>query len=110
MALSTTEVEHIVATLRCSQLPYIKQQVKDFILNTGCILIFYDNNSAMNIAKIIVYRKRKRHINVRHHFLKDDVEKDFISLKLCSTDKHVIDTFYKALAGDHFKRNRLELG
>ena len=54
--------------------------------------------------------KRTKHVDIRHHFLRDNVEKGLISMNFCTTDKQIADIFNKALSREQFERNRLELG
>nr|XP_016470457.1 PREDICTED: uncharacterized protein LOC107792737 [Nicotiana tabacum] len=65
---------------------------------------------ALNMAKNPVQHKRTKHIDVRHHFLKDNMEKGLICMKFCSTEDQIADIFTKALSREHFEGNRLELG
>jgi len=76
----------------------------------GCISIFCDKTSAINIAKNPCQYKRTKHIDICHHFLRDNVEKGLILINFCATDKEITDIFTKALSREQFKRNRLELG
>jgi len=39
VAMSTAEVEYVAAASYCSQLLWIQQQLKDFSIDTECILI-----------------------------------------------------------------------
>jgi len=50
-----------------------------------------------------------KYIDIRYHFLKDNVEKENISVNFRKTEDQIADTFTKALSRDHFERNRLEL-
>jgi len=68
VAMSTAEAEYVVAASYCAQLLWIKQQLKDFCIDTGCIPIYYDNTSAINIFKNPCQHKRTKHIDIRHHF------------------------------------------
>ena len=54
--------------------------------------------------------KRTKHIDIRHHFLRDNVEKDLVSMNYCATNKQIADIFNKALNREQFEKNRLELG
>ena len=51
VAISTAEAEYVAVASCCTQLLWIKQQLKDFYVDTGCILIYCDNTSAINISK-----------------------------------------------------------
>ena len=108
--MSIAEAEYVTAASCCVQLLWIRQQLKDFCIDTGCIPIFCDNTSTINIGKNSCQHKRTRHIDIRHHFLRDNVEKGSISMNFCATDRKIAHIFTKALSGEQFERNRLELG
>ena len=72
--------------------------------------IFNDNTSAISITKNHVHHKRTKHIDVRHHFLRDFYEKGEISMEFVATNEQVADIFTKALAREYFEKNRLSLG
>ena len=110
VAISTAEAEYVAAASCCAQLLWIKQQLSDFGLKIEQVPIFCDNTSAINIAKNPVQHKRTKHIDIRHHFLRDNVEKGLISMNFCTTEEQIADIFTKALAREHFERNRMELG
>ena len=110
VAISTAEAEYVAAASCCAQLLWIKQQLSDFGLKIEQVPIFCNNTSAINIAKNPVQHKRTKHIDIRHHFLRDNVEKGLISMNFCTTEEQIADIFTKALAREHFERNRLELG
>ena len=110
VAMSTAEAEYVAAASCCAQLLWIRQQLRDFHVDTGCIPIFCDNTSAINIAKNPCQHKRTKHIDIRHHFLRDNVEKGLISMQFCATENQIADIFTKALHRDQFEKNRLELG
>ncbi|XP_070035104.1 secreted RxLR effector protein 161-like [Nicotiana tomentosiformis] len=110
MALSTAEAEYVVAASCYAQLIWIKQQSMDFEIDVGCIPIFCDNTNVISTTKNPVHHKRTKHIDVRHHFLRDNYEKGLITVEFCAIDKKIADIFTKALSRDHFERNMLELG
>jgi len=87
-----------------------KATLKGFCISTGCIPIYCDNTSAINISKNPCQHKRTKPIDMRRHFLRDNVEKGLISMNLRATNKQIADIFTKALSREQFKRNILELG
>jgi len=109
VAMSIAEVEHVAAASCCAQLLLIRQQLNDFCVDMGCILLFCDNTSAINIFKNPYQHKRTKHIDIRHHFLRDNVEKGLISMNFSVTDNQITDIFTKALSREQFERNKLEL-
>ncbi|XP_070007243.1 secreted RxLR effector protein 161-like [Nicotiana sylvestris] len=110
IALSTAEAEYVAAASCYAQLICIKQQLEDFGVLTESMPLLCDNTSALNMAKNLVQHKRTKHIDVRHHFLRDHMEKGLICLKFCSTKDQIVDIFTKALSREQFERNRVKLG
>ncbi|XP_075103628.1 uncharacterized protein LOC142178201 [Nicotiana tabacum] len=110
VGLSTTEAEYVAAASCYAQSLWIKQQLEDFGVFSDCVPLLCDNTSAFNMAKNPVQHKRTKHIDVRHHFLRHNVEKGLICIKFCSTEDQIADIFTKALIREHFERNHLALG
>ena len=69
-----------------------------------------DNTSSINMEKNPIQHKRTKHIDIRHHFLWDNVEKGLIIMTFCNTDDHIANIFTKALGSESFFKNRLSLG
>ncbi|XP_069149993.1 secreted RxLR effector protein 161-like [Solanum lycopersicum] len=110
VALSTAKAEYVAAAVCCSQLLWIRQHLEDFGIHIKTIPLMCDNTSAVSMGKNPVHHKRRKHIDVRHHFLRDHVEKGNIVLTYCPTEEQIADIFTKALSKDQFERNRLKLG
>jgi hypothetical protein len=69
-----------------------------------------DSTSAISVAKNPVLHSRTKHIEVRYHFLRDNVEKGNIDLIYVPTEKQLADILTKALDQATFARLRGELG
>ena len=110
VALSTVEAEYVVAGSCCSQILWIKQQLLDYDLKLGCIPIKCDNTSVINLTKNPVLHSRTKHIEIRHHFLKDHVEKKDVSFEYVNTKSELADIFTKPLPSESFLKIRRELG
>jgi hypothetical protein len=46
-----------------------------------------DNTSAISVVKNPVFHKRMRHLERRHHFLRDHVEKGDIEMRYIDTER-----------------------
>ncbi|XP_049381333.1 uncharacterized mitochondrial protein AtMg00240-like [Solanum stenotomum] len=68
------------------------------------------STSAMNMAKNPVQHKRTKHIDARHHFLMDSVEKSNVVMRYCKIEDQVADISTKALSKEKIIKNRLKLG
>ena len=110
VSLSTTEAEYIAASLACTQVIWMKQTLKDFGLNFENTTIFCDNTSAINLSKNPILHSRTKHIQIRHHFLREQVLNNIIKLEFIPTNQQLADIFTKPLKHEDFTRIRRELG
>jgi hypothetical protein len=61
-----------------------------------------DSSSTICLVKNPVFRRRAKHIKMRHHFLRDHVEKGDIEMRYIDTKKQLADIFTKPLDATHF--------
>jgi hypothetical protein len=86
IALSTTEAEYVVVGACCAQLLWMSLTLRDFGCKFSKVPLLCDNGSAIKLANNLV-NSRTKHIDIRHHFLRDHKAKGDISLSHVSTDK-----------------------
>ncbi|KAI3742552.1 hypothetical protein L1987_60237 [Smallanthus sonchifolius] len=103
VSVSTCEAEYIDTASGCSQILWIQQQLRDYGLNFTGTLLFIDNNATMSITNNPVKHSKTKHIEIRHHFIRDCAEKHLIELVKVHTDDNLADLFTKA-----FDRSRFE--
>jgi hypothetical protein len=61
-----------------------------------------DSSSATCLAQSLVFHGRAKHIKVRHHFLRDHVEKGDIEMRCIDIERQLADIFTKPLDATHF--------
>ena len=110
ISLSTAEAEYIAAGSSCTQLIWMKQMLEDYGVTQGVLTLYCDNTSAINISKNPVQHSRTKHIDIRHHFIRELVEEKIISLEHVSTEKQLADIFTKGLDHKRFEELRSEIG
>ena len=71
--------------------------------------IYIDNRSTIALAKNPVYHERSKHIDTRHHFIREHVKNKEVELISCKTNDQVADIFTKPLKGDIFIRMKIML-
>ncbi|KAK1617346.1 hypothetical protein QYE76_022863, partial [Lolium multiflorum] len=108
-ALSTAEAEYISAASCCTQLLWMKQTLKDYGVSLGTVPLLCDNESAIKIANNPVQHCRTKHIDIRHHFLRDHVANKDIDLTHVGTTYQLADIFTKPLDEARFVNLRGEL-
>jgi len=88
----------------------MKQQLSDYGLILYHILICCDNTSAINLSENPIMHSRTKHIEIRHHFLRDHVQKGDCVLEFVDTKNQLDDIFTKPLPKESFFTIRRELG
>jgi hypothetical protein len=110
VAQSTTEAKYIAAASYCSQLLWISNTMSDISEEYTHVPLQCDSISAISVAKNPVLHSKTKHIEVRYHFLRDNVEKGKIALIRVPTHDQLADIFTKPLDQATFTRLRGELG
>ena len=69
-----------------------------------------DNTSDINISKILIQHSRTKHVDIKHHFIRDHVLKGDIELEFISTSDQLADILTKPLDEKTFISIRRKLG
>ncbi|GJZ89654.1 hypothetical protein Tco_0661436 [Tanacetum coccineum] len=110
LAISTTEAEYVSAGKACQQALWMKQALVDYGIRLDDIPIMCDNKGAIDLSKNPVQHSRTKHIEIRHHFLRDNVQKGNISIEKVSSEDNIADILTKPLKREPFNYLRLGLG
>ncbi|GJR76624.1 copia protein [Tanacetum coccineum] len=110
LAISTTEAEYVSAGKACQQALWMKQALIDYDINLDNISVLCDNKGAIDLSKNPVLHSRTKHIEIRHYFLRDNVQKGSISNKKVSSEDNIADILTKSLKREPFNLLRLGLG
>nr|GEW25969.1 copia protein [Tanacetum cinerariifolium] len=110
LAISTTEAEYISAGKACQQALWMKQALIDYDVRLDNVPIMCDNKGAIDLSKNPMQHSRTKHIKIRHHFLRDNVQKRHISIKKVPSVDNIADILTKPLKRESFNYLRLGLG
>ncbi|GJY42506.1 hypothetical protein Tco_0429776 [Tanacetum coccineum] len=110
LAISTTDAEYISAVKACQQALWTKQALVDYDIKLDDIPVPCDNKGAIDLSKNPVLHSRTKHIKIRHHFLRDNVQKGNISIERVSSEDNIADILTKPLKRESFNLFRLGLG
>ncbi|GJX26281.1 hypothetical protein Tco_0232577 [Tanacetum coccineum] len=102
VATSTTEAEYVAAANCYGQVLWVQNQLLDYGFNFMNTKIHIDNESTICIVKNPVYHSKTKHIEIRHHFIRDCYEKKLISVEKIHTDLNVADLLTKPFDGPRF--------
>jgi hypothetical protein len=109
VALSTAEVEYISAGSCCARLLWMKATLSDFGIKYKQMPLLCDNESAIKLTNNPVQHSRTKHIDVRHHFIRDHLQKGDICIESVGTNDQLADIFTKPLDEKRFCKLRNEL-
>lgn len=97
VALSTTEAEYMSLSSGAQEAMWLKQMQEEFwphLVSTP-ITILCDNQSAIKLAGTENYHSRSKHIDIRHHFVRDKVLSNQIVVKYIQSSEMVADALTK---------------
>lgn len=111
VALSSTEAEYIALSTTVKESLWVSQFIHEMSnINIQPMKIYCDNTSTMKLAKSDAYRERTKHIDVRFHHIRDNIEDAKVSLEYIQTDDMTADVLTKALGGPKTKKFAKQMG
>nr|GEY07306.1 hypothetical protein [Tanacetum cinerariifolium] len=102
-AISSTEAEYIALSGCCTQVLWMRSQLTDYGHGFNKIPMYCDNKSAIALCCNNVQHSRSKHINIRFHFIKEQVENGVVEFYFVNTEYQLADIFTKSLG-----RERIE--
>ncbi|GKD56583.1 hypothetical protein Tco_1289970 [Tanacetum coccineum] len=82
---------------------WMRSQLTDYDFAFNKILMYCDNRSAIALCCNNIQHSRSKHIDIRHHFIREQAEKGVVELYFVTTDYQLADIFTKALPRERFK-------
>lgn len=110
VALSSTEAEYVALSEAAREAIYLRNLFDEFIGNAMCITLFNDNQSAQKLCNNPAFHKRAKHIDIRHHFVREAVSNNFVNVKYLRTDDMPADILTKSLSFVKHNKFSIELG
>nr|GEV01879.1 copia-type Pol polyprotein [Tanacetum cinerariifolium] len=102
-AISSTEAEYIALSRCCAKILWMRSQFTDYGLGFNKIPMYCDNKSAIALCCNNVQQSRSKHINIRYHFIEEQVENGVIKLYFVNMEYQLADPFTKALGRDRIE-------
>ncbi|KAF2881527.1 hypothetical protein ILUMI_24645 [Ignelater luminosus] len=105
VALSSTEAEYMALSAATQESIYLRDLLIEILPNfeNKSIIIRCDNKGAINLANTENCKQRTKHIDVRHHFIRVNLEKKTIKLEQVGTKNMLADVFTKSLPAPAMK-------
>ncbi|GJZ18132.1 retrovirus-related pol polyprotein from transposon TNT 1-94 [Tanacetum coccineum] len=97
------EEEYIALSGCCAQILWMRSQLSDYGFTFNKIPLYCDNQSAIALCCNNVQHSRSNHIDIRHHFIKEQVENRVVEVYFIETRYQLADIFTKSLPREHFE-------
>ena len=111
VALSTAEAEYIALSQAAQEAIWLKQLNTDLkVESSEPTTIYEDNQAAICLSKNPQGHGKSKHIDIKYHYIRDQVHNRTIELKYCPTENMVADMLTKGLARERFEKLRASAG
>ncbi|KAF8670346.1 cytochrome p450, partial [Rhizoctonia solani] len=110
VALSTMEAEYMALSHACTQALWMQQFFKELYLYADApTLILSDNLAALTLSVESQFHGRSKHIDIRHHFMRNIIEKRKVTTLYVPSNENLADAFTKALPAPQFRQSLAKL-
>ena len=106
----TTKVEYVAAMEACKEEIWLGRLVADLGIKIEMPELHCDSQSAIQLAKNLVFHAKTKHIDMKYHFIREVIDDKQIELVKVHTKENPADLLTKGLPGDSFVHCRELLG
>ena len=108
VALSTAEAEYVAMSTATQEAIWLRQLIAEITSSEETpILVYEDNQSAIAIARNPQFHGRTKHIDIRHHYVREEISKGTVTIQYCPSCDMAADILTKGLGSDPFSKLRL---
>nr|GEV22014.1 copia protein [Tanacetum cinerariifolium] len=101
-AIMSIKAEYIALSGCCAQILWMRSQLTDYGFQFNKIPLYCNNKSTIALCCNNVQHSRAKHIVVRYHFIKEQVENGNVELYFVRTEYQLADIFTKPLPRERF--------
>lgn len=100
VATSTMDAEYVAGAEAAKEAVWIRNFINDLRIpgvHIGTVPLYIDNNSALKLTRNPEFHSRSKHIDVKHHFIREKVDDGVINTLRVETADNLADIFTKGL-------------
>ena len=98
VAQSSTEAEYVAAAMAAREILWLRSFLAEVgVSEPGVTRLWLDNMSTIAITKNNKFHTCTKHIDIRHHFIREAVESGTIGVEYVPTGENVADGLTKPL-------------
>ena len=110
VALSTAEAEYVALAAAAQEAVWIQNVLKGLSESVSqTCTIHEDNQSAIAIARNPQFHGRTKHIDIKFHFVRQQLENGTIALLFCESSNMLADVLTKGLLAPQHNKLRTQL-
>ena len=102
VALSTTEAEYIALTEAVKEAIWLRGLVSKLGFKQEVVKVSCDSSSAIQLSKNPKYHERTKHIDVRMHFIRDEINKGVVNVVKVPSEVNPADMLTKPFPSVRF--------
>lgn len=111
VTLSTCEAKYIVVNLSACRAIWLMNLLQELKFKVSkSVKLMIDNKYVISIAKNPVLHGRSKYIDIKYHFLLNQVQNGVLKVVHVSTQKQLINVMTKEIKTEHFINLRGEIG
>jgi hypothetical protein len=111
VALSSCEAEYMAATATACQAAWLRRLLGELLnKEEEVVKLFIDNQSTIQLIKNPVFHDRSKHIDTRHHFIREYVADGRVAVEHIGTTNQLADILTKSLGRVRFQDLRARIG
>lgn len=110
-SLSTTEAEYVAGCESSKEAVWIDHLLKEIGQDKLLpIPLLCDNQSAIRLAKNPEFHQRTKHVQIKYHFIREQLKSGIIDLQYVGTENQLADILTKPLETNQFQNLRDQMG
>ena len=107
VALSTTESEYMACCDAAKEAVWMKNLIEEILqVKQEPVSILQDNQGTIFISNNSINNRRTKHIDVRYHFVREQIQGKMIAIQYCETSLMTADILTKPLGKNIFQFHR----
>ena len=98
MALSTIELEYMIVTEAVKESLWLKILISELLGKNVKVILKWDSQSAIHLAKNQSHHERTKHIDIKYHFTREILENKEIDLIKVAGNDNATNMFIKIVS------------
>jgi hypothetical protein len=106
VVLSSTEAEYVAVSETVREIKFVIQILESMMLQIDYpVIVRVDNVGAIFLANNKTTNERTKHVDIRHHFVREYIEDGIIKIVFVKSKDNDSDIFTKNLTGEGYERH-----